>query len=173
MHKKSSKVPEDIESKDIFFMKEALKMAEKALETGNWPVGCVIVLDGKIISRGYNQVYSAENKIKHAEIIAIEKVAKILAKRGQEATLYMTYEPCIMCLGAILLNHFRRVVYGPNLDETGSIGLRKHLPERYSDHKYSFEAKGGVLSEECETIFLQGKPVRTNTYFNKRKPVQK
>jgi len=156
-----------VQDKDIFFMREALKEAEKALETGNWPVGCVIVLDGKIISRGYNQVYSSENKIKHAEIIAIEKVAKILAKRGQEATLYMTYEPCIMCLGAILLNHFKRVVYGPDFDESGSIGLRKHLPERYQDQKYNFEAKGGVLSEECETIFLQGKPVRSNQYFNK------
>ena len=85
------------EDRDVFFMKEALKEAEKALETGNWPVGCVIVLDGEIIARGYNQVYSADNKIKHAEIDALDKVAGLLAKRGNEATLFITYEPCPMC----------------------------------------------------------------------------
>lgn len=157
------------EDKDVFFMKEALKEAEKALETGNWPVGCVIVLDDEIISRSYNKVYSKNNKICHAEIDAIEKVADILAERGHEATLYVTYEPCPMCHGAILLNHFKRVVYGPDLDGTGSMKIRPHLPDRYQEAKYQFEAVPGKLNEECEDLFLQGRPVRHHYYFQKKK----
>lgn len=157
--------------RDIFFMREALKEAEKALETGNWPVGCVIVLDDKIISRGYNQVYSSSNKIGHAEIDAIGKVADLLAKRGHEATLYVTYEPCPMCFGAILLNHFKRVVHGPDLDGAGSMHLKPHLSKRFHEDKYQFQADSGILTEECENIFLQGKPVRNHYFFKKRKKI--
>lgn len=148
-------------------MKEALKEAEKALETGNWPVGCVIVLDNKIISRGHNKVYSSKNKINHAEIDAIKKVADLLSARGREATLYVTYEPCPLCLGAILLNHFRRVVCGPDLDGSGSSCMISNLPERFNNEKYKFELVSGVLSEECETLFLQGRPVVNNQLFQK------
>ncbi len=156
------------EDRDIFFMHEALQEAEKALETGNWPVGCVIVLDDEVISRGYNQVYSSSNKIKHAEIDAISKVSGVLAERGHEATLYVTYEPCPMCLGAILLNHFKRVVYGPDLDGTGALAVRPHLPDRYSEKKYQFEATSDVLAEECKTVFLQGQPLRNHYYFQSK-----
>ena len=153
--------------RDEFFMREALKEAEKALETGNWPVGAVIVLDGKIISRGHNKVYSTNNKIMHAEIDAIEKVANLLSSQGCNATLYVTYEPCPLCLGAILLNHFNRVVCGPDLDGSGSKCMIESLPERFRNKKYNFEFDSGVLSAECETLFLQGRPVVDNQLFQK------
>ncbi len=145
---------------DDFYMKEALDEAMKALESGNWPIGCVIVIDSKIVSRGYNKVYSSNNKINHAEIIAMNEISELLTKRGSEATLYATYEPCPMCLGAILLNHIKRVVYGTNIDESGGMCLQHHLPKRFKTDKYKIEVVPGVMAKECEDLFLQGEPIK-------------
>jgi tRNA(adenine34) deaminase len=145
---------------DEKLMREAIVEAEKALETKNWPVGCVVTIDGEIVSRGYNQVYSKNNKILHAEIVAIQKIANLLADKGHKATMYVTYQPCPMCLGAILLNHIGRVVYGPDPDESGGLRLTNYLSKRFDHPKYKFQQTTGILMKECEDIFLQGMPVQ-------------
>ncbi len=147
-------------------MSEALNEAMKALETKNWPVGCVIVLDGKVVSRGYNQVYSSTNKIMHAEIMAMMKIASLLSEYGNKADLYVTYEPCPMCFGAALLNHFRRIVYGTDIDGSGGLNLRDHLNYRFKEDKYKIDITSGVLESKCREVFLQGDPVKKLPQFS-------
>ena len=89
------------------------KEAEKAYSKGEVPIGAVIVKDGKIISRGYNLKETKKNTLKHAEIIAIEKASKKLdAWRLEECDIYVTMEPCPMCMGAIINSRIRKIYYG-------------------------------------------------------------
>ena len=122
----------------IFFMKQALKEAEKAYRKGEVPIGAVIVKDGKIISRGYNLKETKKNTLKHAEIIAIEKASKKLdAWRLEECDIYVTMEPCPMCMGAIINSRIRKIYYGVSDLKAGAcvsfIDLTKykfnHIPE--------------------------------------------
>jgi tRNA(adenine34) deaminase len=146
--------------KDEFFMGKALEEAQIALEYSDWPIGCVVVLNDKIISKGRNKVYSLKNKIHHAEIEALNKASKILSKDGEQATLYTTYEPCPMCVGAILLNHIGRIVYGPDLDGSGGIYLINNKPKRFTEPRYSITLTSGVLNKECSILFKKGKPTQ-------------
>ncbi|MDY6821654.1 MAG: nucleoside deaminase [Deferribacterota bacterium] len=92
--------------KDIKFFDEAIKEANIAYSIGEVPVGAVVVLDNKIISRGYNMKESTKNPLYHAEIVALKKASEILGDwRLNHSSLYVTLEPCIMCCGAII--HFR------------------------------------------------------------------
>ena len=141
-----------------FYMREALKEAEKALEMGNWPIGAVIVLDDQIIARSSNLVYTDVDKTHHAELLALQHAARALHNRGQRATLYTTYEPCPMCLGAALVNHVGTIVCGPDLDGSGSMQLVDHLPIKYSLKKYNFHLITDVLQKECVEIALKGIP---------------
>lgn len=145
---------------DEHFMKIALDEGRKSLEDGNWPVGCVIVIDGEIISRGRNHVYSKNNKIHHAEIEAISLASEMLCDRGRDATLYVTYAPCPMCMGAILLNHFGRLVHGPDLDQSSGLGLIHNLPSRFTQPKYKVKLVNDVLESDCKNLFLSGKPTQ-------------
>jgi len=97
------------------YMKEALKEARNALEAGEFPVGCVMVYEGEIISRGrrINSIPPAENELDHAEIIALRKVfAEHPGKDRAGITVYSTMEPCLMCYVTLLLNGIRKIVYG-------------------------------------------------------------
>lgn len=156
--------------KDEFFMREALKEANKSLFSNDWPVGCVIVLNDKIISKGRNRVYSKKNKTHHAEMEALTKASKILALSGEKATLYTTYEPCPMCMGAVLLNHIGRVVYGPDLDGSGGVYLINNKPKRFTEPKYNIVLENGILNTECSDIFKKGTPTKkiTNIIKNKK-----
>ena len=88
---------------DIYYMNLALKEAKKAIKYGDIPIGCVIVMNNKVVSKGFNKKEFNNNPIKHAEIIAIEKASKKLNTwHLDECTLYTTMEPCLMCAGAIL-----------------------------------------------------------------------
>ena len=85
------------------FMKEAIKQAKKAAAIGDVPIGCVIVSDGKIIARAYNQRNKRKTTLAHAELLAIEKASKKTGDwRLEECTMYITLEPCQMCAGAIV-----------------------------------------------------------------------
>lgn len=101
---------------DIYYMNLALKEAKKAIKYGDIPIGCVIVMNNKVISKAYNKKEFNNNPIKHAEIIAIEKASKKLNTwHLDNCTLYTTMEPCLMCAGAILQSRISRIVYGlPN-----------------------------------------------------------
>ena len=139
----------------IFFMKQALKEAEKAYSKGEVPIGAVIVKDGKIISRGYNLKETKKNTLKHAEIIAIEKASKKLdAWRLEECDIYVTMEPCPMCMGAIINSRIKKVYIGASDEKTGAVGSKLNL---FSDYKFNHEVdyEKGILEEEARNILQQ------------------
>lgn len=133
-------------------MKEALKEAKKAYKKGEVPVGAVIVVDGKIISKAYNKKESINDPTAHAEILAIRKACKTLDNwRLTEATLYITKEPCIMCCGAIINARLKRVVYGCDDPKGGgAVSLYSILQDARLNHQV--EIKNGILEKECREI---------------------
>lgn len=144
---------------DQDFMREAIKEAEQAAREGNWPMGCVIVLDGEVIARAHNTGYTDKNRMAHAEIKALTQAKEILEQHRGETTLYSTYEPCPMCFGAIVLNKIKRVVTGIDLDESGCLSLQDHLPTFFKQPKFHFEVTRGVLTDECKEVYAKGKMI--------------
>ena len=140
---------------DEDYMREALKEAEISLKEGNKPIGCVIVKDNKIISRGQNQIYTLKDRLAHAEILALNKVQKELYDDERQTTIYSTYEPCPMCLGAIMLSRVKRVVYGVDLDNSGAINLLENFPKLFQRDKWKLDYTSGVLAEECKDVFMK------------------
>lgn len=134
-----------------FFMKKALKEAEKAYYKGEVPVGAVIVKDGKIISRGHNLKEIKKDTTKHAEIIAIEKASKkIDAWRLEDCDIYVTMEPCPMCMGAIINSRIRKIYYGiPDL-KAGACGSVIDLTIYKFNHIPTYEKN--VLGEESKEL---------------------
>ena len=119
---------------DSFYMEKALLQAKKAYSADEVPVGAVIVnKDGKIVSSAYNQVEKKESQLAHAEIQVIRKVTKkVNGWRLQDLTLYVTLEPCMMCMGALILSRVGRIVYGSksplfgyDLDKNNWFGIYK------------------------------------------------
>lgn len=145
---------------DEYFMKEALKEAKLALKEGSWPIGCVIVLNDKIISRAHNKVYLKSDRLAHAEVLALQKAKKSLFDLKSGATIYTTYEPCPMCLGAIVICRLKRVVSGIDVDESGAMHLRSSFPKRFNDKEHSLEHKTGVLAKESYKLFMQSPLVK-------------
>lgn len=138
-------------NKDIYYMKEALKQAQKALLIDEVPVGCVIVLNDKIIARGYNKREKNQLSTNHAEIITINKACKKLNSwRLEDCTLYVTLEPCVMCAGAIIQSRVKRVVYGALDYRFGAHKSITNMFELKLNHKV--EIDGGILEEECSKI---------------------
>lgn len=130
------------------YMKAALKLAHKAAEEGEVPVGAVVVCDGKIVGRGRNRRETKKNALHHAEIEAIEKACKKLGGwRLHRCDLYVTLEPCPMCAGAIINARIPVVVYGAKEPNFGSCGSVLNLfEERYGHHPAIY---GGVLADDC------------------------
>ncbi|MCX7988711.1 MAG: tRNA adenosine(34) deaminase TadA [Thermodesulfovibrio sp.] len=133
-------------------MKEALIEAKKAYEKGEIPVGAVLVIDGEIISRAYNQKETTFDPTAHAEILAIRQASQIIgAWRLTEATLYVTKEPCIMCSGAIVNARIKRVVYGCHDPKGGGVvSLYRILQDNRLNHQV--EIQSGILEDECRHI---------------------
>jgi len=127
-----------------YFMKQALREASKAYEKGEVPIGAVIVMNQKIIARGYNQVEALKDATAHAEIIALTSAFNFLgSKYLREATIYITLEPCAMCCGALFWSKIATVVYGASDPKHGGLSLHKHLL-----HPKTIVEKD-VLSQEC------------------------
>ncbi|MBR3673623.1 MAG: tRNA adenosine(34) deaminase TadA [Clostridia bacterium] len=134
------------------FMKEALKEAQKAYDKLEVPVGAVIVKDGKIIARAYNQKEEKNDTTNHAEILAIKKASKKLGSwRLLDCDMYVTLEPCSMCAGALIQSRIRKVYIGADDEKTGACGTKLNLLEDY-DFNHKVEIQRGVLKEECENI---------------------
>ncbi len=135
-----------------YFMKQALKEAEKAYKKLEVPVGAVIVKDGKIIARGYNQKETKKDTTKHAEIIAIQKASKKLGSwRLIDCEMYVTLEPCSMCAGAIINSRIKKIYIGTKDEKTGAVGSVLNLLEDYKfNHKVEIES--GIMQKECEKI---------------------
>ncbi len=134
------------------FMKEALKEAQKAYDKLEVPVGCVIVKDGKIISRAHNLKETKKDTTKHAEILAIQKASKKLeAWRLLDCDMYVTLEPCSMCAGAIINSRIRNLYIGTMDKKTGAAGSVLNLFEDFTfNHKVIVET--GILQTQCEKI---------------------
>ena len=135
-----------------YFMKQALKEAEKAYKKLEVPVGAVIVKDGKIIARGYNQKENKKDTTKHAEIIAIQEASKKLGSwRLIDCEMYVTLEPCSMCAGAIINSRIKKIYIGTKDEKTGAVGSVLNLLEDYKfNHKVEIES--GIMQKECEKI---------------------
>jgi tRNA(adenine34) deaminase len=136
------------------FMKEALKEAQKAFSSVDVPVGAVVVMENRIIGRGYNQVELLNDPTAHAEMIAITAAtATIQEKWLREATLYVTVEPCSMCAGASVLARLKRIVYGVQDVKTGAhSSLFNLLNDPRLNHQ--IEVIPGVLRSECAHLMV-------------------
>lgn len=142
-------------TEDEKFMEFALREAMKAYEQGEVPIGCVIVKDGQIIGRGYNQVETLKDATAHAEIIAIGVAASKLDNwRLENSTLYVTLEPCPMCAGAILNSRVSRIVYGSPDSRFGACGTRSDVITGNALERV-VEVCGGVNSEACLGLLQQ------------------
>lgn len=130
------------------YMKAALKLAKKAAEEGEVPVGAVVVCDGKIVGRGRNRRETRKNALCHAEIEAIGKACKKLGGwRLHRCDLYVTLEPCPMCTGAIINSRIKTLCYGAPDPKAGSCGTLVNLFDIAYNHKP--EVVAGLLEEEC------------------------
>ena len=136
---------------DIIFMRRALELAELAYESGEIPVGAVIVKDSQIISEGYNLRETEKRSTAHAEIVAIEEACRRLGGwRLSGCTLYVTLEPCPMCAGAIINSRIDRVVYGVRDAKAGCFGSLINFNSYPFNH--SPELFEGVCAEECAAL---------------------
>ncbi|MGN0804015.1 MAG: nucleoside deaminase [Candidatus Coproplasma sp.] len=132
------------------FMKSALKCAKKALDEGEVPIGAVVVKDGKVIARGHNCRTKKQIATAHAEIEAIEKACKKLGSwRIPECELYVTLEPCPMCMGAALNARIRKIYFGAPEDKGRSL-TKEIASANLLNH--TIEVEGGVMKEECAEI---------------------
>ena len=130
------------------YMKAALKLAKKAAEEGEVPVGAVVVCDGKIVGRGRNRRETRKNALCHAEIEAIGKACKKLGGwRLHRCDLYVTLEPCPMCTGAIINSRIKALYYGAPDPKAGSCCTLVNLFDIAYNHKP--EVVAGLLEEEC------------------------
>ncbi|RYZ52540.1 MAG: nucleoside deaminase [Sphingobacteriales bacterium] len=138
--------PEDIEDDDTRFMKEALRQARLAYEAGEVPVGAVVVLNNRIIGRGYNQVEQLNDSTAHAEMIALTSAFNQLgAKYLPDATLYVTLEPCLMCCGAMYWSKIGKIVYGASDVKNG---YHKTTGDNSPFHPKTVIVHG-ILEDEC------------------------
>jgi tRNA(adenine34) deaminase len=134
---------------DEYYMKEAIKEAQKAEELNEVPIGAVIVIGDKIISRAHNLREREQSAVAHAELLAIEQACREIGSwRLEDATLYVTLEPCPMCSGAIILSRVRRVVYGASDPKGGCAGTLMNLLQD-ARFNHQSEISRGVLEAEC------------------------
>ncbi|OEY67238.1 tRNA adenosine(34) deaminase TadA [Marinobacter sp. X15-166B] len=137
---------------DAEWMRRALTLAEQAAAAGEVPVGAVVVRDGKELGSGYNLPISSCDPTAHAEIQAIRAAARREGNyRLSGATLYVTLEPCTMCVGALVHSRISRLVYGATEPKAGAVeSARRTLDETHLN--WRVETTGGVLAERCSQL---------------------
>ena len=134
------------------YMKQAIKLAERAAELGEVPIGCVIEYQGKVIGRGYNRRTTDKSTLAHAEIIAIKKACKKMGDwRLEDCTMYVTLEPCQMCAGAIVQARVKKVVIGCMNPKAGCAGSILNVLQM-EEFNHQVEIERGVLEEECSEM---------------------
>ena len=137
---------------DEEFMRAALDLAREATERGEVPVGAVLVLDGEILGRGFNQPVSLNDPTAHAEIVALREAGREAGNyRLPGSTMYVTIEPCQMCVGAMVHARVVRVVYGTPEPKAGAIesAMRAH---EHPSLNHRLEVTGRVLEDECREV---------------------
>ena len=148
-----------------FFMNEALKEAKKAILIDEVPIGCVIVLDNKIIARAHNLKETKQNPVNHAEIICIQKASKkIKSWRLEKCSIYVTIEPCIMCSGAIIQSRIENVIFGSFDYKGGGCGGNIDISKVEKLNHYP-TITSGVMNKECSEI--------VSNYFKQKRELKK
>jgi tRNA(adenine34) deaminase len=144
---------------DEYFMRRALREAEKAEKMGEVPIGAVIVAGGKIIGRGHNEPIRRRDPTAHAEMIALRKACRKIGNyRLHNCDLYVTLEPCTMCLGAMIQARLRSLVFGALDPKAGAVVSMMKFPFEKANHRIL--VKGGILAAEGGQIlkdFFRGK----------------
>ena len=135
-----------------YFIKEALKEAQKAQEKGEVPVGAVIVKDNKIIAKGFNRCITDKDSTAHAEIIALRKASKKTGNyRLNGCIVYVTIEPCAMCAGALVNARIEKIFFGAYDKKAGACkSVFKIVNNKKLNHRIEF--KSGILKDECAAI---------------------
>lgn len=137
---------------DTAYMREALKEAVRAAEQGEVPIGAVLVLDGEIVARAHNMKETWGDPTAHAEMVALHQALSHLHyRRLEEATIYVTVEPCPMCAGALVMARLRRLVYGAPDPKAGAVGSIVDIA-RHPRLNHRLEVKAGVLAEEAAQL---------------------
>ena len=147
---------------DTYYMRQAIKEAEKAFEADEVPVGAVLVQKNKVLGRAHNQTGLLKDPTAHAEMLALTQACETLdAARLPETTLYVTLEPCPMCVGAMILARIGRLVYGAREKKTGACGSVVHL---MADGRWNhtFRIEEGLLEFESAALLQE--------FFKKKRP---
>jgi tRNA(adenine34) deaminase len=146
---------------DDVFMVSALAQARLALAAGEVPIGAVVVANGRAIGEGFNQPISSTDPTAHAEIVAFRRAANATGNyRLVGCTLYVTVEPCLMCVGAAFNGRIDRLVYGADEPKFGAIRSVVRADELRLNHR--FEVVAGVREEECRALMVE--------FFRARRP---
>jgi tRNA(adenine34) deaminase len=134
------------------FMEAAIEQARLGLAAGEVPIGAVLVVNGEIVARGYNRPISAVDPTAHAEVNVLRDAARSIGNyRLTDATVYVTLEPCLMCVGALVHARVREVVYGAAEPKTGAlVSTIRALESPGLNHR--FAVTGGVLEDQCRTL---------------------
>jgi len=141
-----------MEHSDEYWMQQALMLAQKAELQDEVPVGAVIVKDNQLIAEGWNQPIQSNDPSAHAELTAMRNAGQALNNyRLTDTTLYVTLEPCSMCVGAMIHSRVKRLVFGAYDMRTGATGSAINLIGE-SFHNHKVEVQGGVLENECREI---------------------
>ena len=136
-------------------MRAALEQAQLALAVGEVPIGAVVVADGEIVSRAFNQPIAAVDPTAHAEVLALRAAAAHIGNyRLTDTTLYVTVEPCLMCVGALVHARVREVVFGAVEPRSGALvsAVRGH---EIAGLNHRFTVTGGVLEADCRDLIQQ------------------
>ena len=133
-------------------MRLALDEAARAADAGEVPIGAVVVLDGHVVGRGFNRPISDVDPTAHAEIVALREAARTVGNyRLVGADVYVTIEPCLMCVGALVLARVRTVVFGAREPKTGAL-VSTAQPLEIPTLNHRFAVVGGVMEEDCRAL---------------------
>jgi tRNA(adenine34) deaminase len=136
---------------DEYFMLQAIREAKRAMEEDEVPIGAVVVLNDKVIARGYNMTEKLKDPTAHAEMIALTSAFNFLGSKDlPEATLYVTAEPCLMCAGALYWSKIARVVWGADDEKNGHKRITK---SEWPFHPKT-EVVKGILRDECAALMI-------------------
>jgi tRNA(adenine34) deaminase len=139
---------------DSYFMAEALRQARRAYEAGEVPIGAVVVREGAIIARAFNQVELLKDATAHAEMLALTQAEAAVGDwRLVDCTIYVTKEPCPMCAGAMVHTRLARVVFGANDPKAGAAGGAMNLLQ-FPSLNHRCEVTAGVSEAECRSILV-------------------
>ena len=146
-------------------MEEALRAAQRALESGEVPVGAVVICGGRVIAQGWNRNLTGNDPTAHAEIVALREAAAVIGNhRLGDCELFATIEPCAMCSGALVHARLKRLVYGADDPKAGAVrSVMQVLNHPQLNHR--MEVKGGVLAGRCAEL--------VHSFFRRRRSVQK